>query len=85
MEKEKPIFVGNLTQRQSNYWDYFTGSINLEEIKKHDNWKGYAKIKVQLRREPWKYGETHSIIIDTWKPTPKPTYGSNTNIEDVPF
>ena len=82
---EKQIFVGNLTQREWKFWQYFTGSINLKEIAQHDNWKWYAKIKVQLRREPWKYGETHSITIDTWKPAPKQETQQNVSIEDVPW
>lgn len=52
MEKEKVIFVGNATKRDGKFGEYYTGSINLEEIAKHDNGKGYAKIKIQLRREP---------------------------------
>lgn len=68
---DKQIFVGNLTQREWKYGTYFTGSINLKEIAQHDNWKWWAKIKVQLRKEPWKYGETHSITIDTYVPKQK--------------
>ena len=71
MDKEKPIYVGNITQRQNNYWMYYTGSINIEEISKHWNDKWWAKIKIQARKEPWRYWETHSIIIDTYKAQPK--------------
>ena len=80
MEKEKHIFVGNATKRDGNYGEYYTGSINIAELAKHDNGKWYAKIKMQLRREPWKYGETHSIVIDTYKPQPKVT-----PIDNFPF
>jgi hypothetical protein len=37
-------------------------------LKQHVNEKGYINIKVQRRKEVGKYGETHSLSLDTWKP-----------------
>ena len=37
--------------------------------------KKYLKIKVQRKREPDKFGKTHSVSINTFKPEPK------TNVE----
>ena len=39
------------------------------------NGKKYLRIKVQRKREPDKFGKTHSVSINTFKPEPK------TNIE----
>lgn len=91
------IYTWNLTKREGKFWEYFMWSIKLEEINKHNNGKWYARIKVQLRKEPGKYWETHNILIDTWKPEEKKEQleipasiwkewtDSKVNIEDVPF
>lgn len=36
------------------------------------NGKKYIKLKISPRKEVDKYGNTHSVEVDTWKPEPKP-------------
>ena len=44
---------------------------DLETMTANLNDKGYINLVVSERREPDKYGNTHSVSIDTWKPTAK--------------
>jgi hypothetical protein len=32
------------------------------------NEKGYVNLKCTKRKEPSQYGQTHSLVLDTWKP-----------------
>ncbi len=41
-------------------------------IKEHRNEKGYLNLKIEKRREAGQYGDTHSVVLDTWKPEQKP-------------
>ena len=43
----------------------------IEQLQQHANEKGYVNLGVSERREKGKYGETHTVWLDTWKPTPK--------------
>jgi hypothetical protein len=38
----------------------------------HANEKGYVNLGVSRRKEVGKYGDTHCVWLDTWKPEPKP-------------
>lgn len=37
------------------------------------NERGYVNLKMVKRREPSKYGQTHSIVIDDWEPNAQQT------------
>jgi hypothetical protein len=39
-----------------------------EFVKQHQNEKGYVNFGVSKRKEVGKWGETHTIWLDTWKP-----------------
>ena len=41
----------------------------IEFIRQHANEKGYVNMGMSPRREVGQYGETHSVWLDTWKPT----------------
>lgn len=45
----------------------------IAEIQKYTNEKGYFNFELCKRKEPGKYGETHYVKNDDWKPTPKAT------------
>lgn len=52
------------------------------------NEKGWVNLDQVKRKEVGKYGETHSISIDTWKPsTPgnTPSKQEPTHNDDLPF
>lgn len=66
----------------------------IAEIQKHTNEKGYFNFELCKRKEPGKYGETHYVKVDEWKPTPKATVSdaasevkvkSNEPDGDLPF
>ena len=39
--------------------------------KQHANAKGYVNLVIQERREAGKYGDTHSVALDTYEPKRK--------------
>lgn len=39
------------------------------------NAKGYVNLCITPRREVGQYGETHTVWLDTWEPTPKRQMG----------
>lgn len=47
--------------------------INVAKFKawldEHQNEKGYANVGVSARKEVSQYGETHTVWLDTWRPT----------------
>ena len=40
-------------------------------VRQNANEQGYVNLVVTRRREPGKYGETHAVYLDDWKPQPK--------------
>ena len=68
------IYVGGAKAKE---WEDGNTSFNISfsdaDIKlliENQNEKGYVNLKMNKRREPSQYGQTHSIVIDDWKPTP---------------
>ena len=41
----------------------------IEFLRQHVNEKGYVNLGISRRKEEGKYGETHTVWLDTWKPT----------------
>jgi hypothetical protein len=41
----------------------------------HANDRGYVNLKVQQRREPGQYGDTHSVMLDDYQPKAKDDEG----------
>jgi hypothetical protein len=38
-------------------------------LKEHANEKGYVNLAIGKRKEQGKYGDTHAVTLDTWKPS----------------
>jgi len=53
-----------------------------EFIAQHTNERGYVNLTVKKRREEGRYGDTHSVTLDTWVATPK---AAPINESDIPF
>lgn len=51
---------------------------DLETLMSNLNEKGWVNLDQVKRKEVGKYGETHSMTIDTWKPSEKSTPPANT-------
>jgi hypothetical protein len=75
MSNEK-IYCG----RGKTFGQYGTISVSIclddipaEYITKSDkNGKRYVKVNVDAKREADDYGNTHTVTVDTWKPTARP-------------
>jgi Cys-tRNA synthase (O-phospho-L-seryl-tRNA:Cys-tRNA synthase) len=63
----------SINGKESKYGIKLSGKADkvIEEIKKHTNEKGYFNFELKKRTELGKYGETHYVKVDDWKPTPK--------------
>ena len=65
------IFCGSGKAIQTQYGELLKLSIgpkDLETITQNVNEKWWINLVVKKRKEVGKYGETHSICVDTWKP-----------------
>lgn len=84
---EPKIYIWN--GKQSKYGIRLSFSRkDLETMQANLSEKGYINLNLNERKEVGKYGETHSMTVDTWVPTQKPTtngYESNVDISDVPW
>ena len=43
---------------------------DLDKLRENLNEKGWVNVLVTERKSVGKYGETHALTIDTWKPDP---------------
>jgi hypothetical protein len=47
-------------------------SFKIEDLgpfaKQHKNAKGYLNLEISPRKAPGKFGDTHSVKLDTWEP-----------------
>ena len=71
-------------------------SLTLNDLKAHfdaygftaDSGKKILKLKIGKRREVGKYGETHTVEVDTWKPDSARSAAPTTTPpkdDDIPF
>jgi len=71
---EQKIYVGS-GKKSANYdivnVNLCLSDIPKEHIQKAQNGKEYVRLNVAAKREVGKFGDTHSVAVDTWKPTPK--------------
>jgi len=67
---------------------------DLETMQSNLNEKGYINLNLNERKEIGKYGETHSMTVDTWKPQSQGISqseaqsvfpDSKVSLDDVPF
>jgi hypothetical protein len=67
------IYFNGLNAKKSKYGIKLSGKVEkiIEELNKHVNSKGYINLDITERKEADKYGNTHSVKVDTWEPTPK--------------
>ena len=71
MAGEKPTYINSLRCKQSRYGIKVSGQLDkiIEEFTKLANSRGYVNLEIKERKEVGRYGETHSVILDTWEPT----------------
>lgn len=79
------LYCGSAKSRDTQYGEELTVSVNLSECERQFKEHGYVSksgsnfitLKVQRRKEVGKYGETHSVMVDTWKPEKRQEGASN--------
>lgn len=70
MENQKK-YIGSVKTIAGNFGEFQKISFNktdLEELEAHLNEKGWVNINMNKRREVGQYGQTHTMVIDDWKP-----------------
>jgi hypothetical protein len=78
-EREKPIYAGSGRMKDGEYGQQLMVGICLDDIpQEHISTDGkgrrWVNVIVANRKEPGKYGETHTVKVNTWKPDkPGPT------------
>lgn len=69
----------------SNGNSILTLGVKVEDLiafaRQHANERGYINLVIQERREPGKYGDTHSVALDTYEPKKREAFTA----ADVPF
>ena len=73
---EQKTYINGLTVKQVDFKDggnILKVGVNvaklIEQLQQNTNEKGYVNLAISKRKEPGKYGETHCVWLDTWKPT----------------
>ncbi len=74
----------SIKEIEGKYGSFFNISFNLDKLKEYANEKGYVNTTVSKRKEVGKYGETHSVTLNEWKPKSEDK-ADDLSIEDVPF
>jgi len=89
MENKEKIYCGSgIGKFENNLIDV---SLCLSDLPKEHvfeyNGKKYIKLKVQKKKEVDKYGKSHFVEVDTWKPTEKkePETSDFEDVDDLPF
>lgn len=69
------------------FWQYQNINISFkeEEIIKYTNEKWYINLVLQKRKTPWKFWETHNLILNEYKPWQKETRQAEISDDDIPF
>jgi hypothetical protein len=83
-------YINKVTLKESKFSIKFSGKTEefIEQIKAITNEKGYFNLEIQKRKEPGKYGDTHYLKVDEWKPKEGsdtlPTFAQQRD-QDLPF
>ena len=69
---EQKIYVGGATEKSGNFGAFHKISFKREDLElmmQNLNAKGYVNLNMNKRKQPSQYGQTHSLVIDTWQPS----------------
>ena len=77
MSNEKPTYINGIFVTEYNKNPEFPPIFNVaiqlqkftDELARHADENGKVRVKIKKRREPGKYGDTHFVVLDTWKPS----------------
>jgi len=82
---------GNAKAIEGNFWEFFNISLNLEDLQQHVNDKWRVNLTMSKRKEVWQYWDTHSLILNEYKPKEAKTNEfwdkkiEEISIESIPF
>ena len=73
---EEPTYINGIWVQEFNknpdYPPIFNVTVNVQQftdqLAPHMDAKGKVRLKITKRKQPGKYGETHCVKLDTWKP-----------------
>jgi hypothetical protein len=82
-------YINKVTLKESKFGIKFSGKTEevIAQLKAITNEKGYFNLEIQKRKEAGKYGDTHYLKVDDWKPSEKlPTFAERKDKPvDLPF
>lgn len=85
------IYVWNGKTRSSQYGEFYTIWVKLEELEKYVWDSGYVNLVINKRKEPDNYGNDLTVTINDYKPENKEIkvtpmkWDNDISIEDIPF
>ena len=97
--QQQKKYVGGGTAINTQYGELLKISFNAQDLQLMQsmlNEKGWINLNCNRRQQPSQYGQTHSIVIDEWKPQQQapaqpqyqqqaPQQGQFYNDSNVPF
>lgn len=88
-EATKTYINGYCKEVSTQFGQIINFSINPDDLLKlprDDRW--FVKMTMMKRREPWKYGDTHYMILNTYKKeegSSNSSSSSSSQDDDLPF
>jgi hypothetical protein len=86
METTKKVYLANL--KSFGNFGSIKGRIYADKTAEHwqtdDKGRKYLPIIINLNKEPDQYGNTHAIVLDTWKPDTQQAPVSKSKTETAP-
>lgn len=88
---DKKYIGGSAKAIQTQYGEMMNLSLKLSDMQAIVNEKGYVNMSVMKRKTPSQYGDTHSVIENSYKKETQwvthsiPSIDTKFGIEDVPF
>lgn len=78
------IYINGVSLKKSKFGIKFSGKADelIKQLQEHTNEKGYFNFEINERKEADKYGNTHYIKVDEWKPETK--MDPNVEAETIP-
>ena len=91
METTKKVYLANL--KSFGNFGSIKGRIYADKTSEHwqtdDKGRKYLPIIINVNKEPDQYGNTHAVVLDTWKPESQQAPVSKskpaTAANDLPF
>lgn len=79
------IYFNSLRGKKTQYGTKVSVNVEkfIEELKAHQNEKGYVNMEFKDRKEADKFGNNVYAVLDTWKPTGTPNRVMFQDVKDM--